>query len=232
MNTPIGAGRGNHDEFNIPSKADENSDEVLRGFREFDVIIDVTLKEPRIMLKGRFSQPWEGPYMKALCGGVNGEDVVGQHIADRGCNCGIYSYKQLDRFFKANESHWGCTTTDFSISGGRIHTNNIQQIKAVTEVVSWGNLIEGSMGWRAEFVRIEHILLNMPANICSECNKPLIPTTRNNQDGTLYWLCDYTNGELIEQLRNRLVAQLTAYYQCPVTLLDNGDYNGKPWQNG
>ena len=116
-----------------------------------------------------------------------------------------------------------------SISGGRIHTNNSVKLKGVTEVVSWGHLIEGRQGWRAEHVRIEQILINVPTMKCQECGNELIPSTKNNQDGSLYWFCDYSEGELKDSLRNTLTTQLMAFYQCPVVYLNDGKLGGEPY---
>ena len=71
---------GSHENYEKPVNADEASDEILRGFREFDIKVAIDIEVPRIIITGRYGQDWQGPYMKALCRGIGGDDVVGQYF--------------------------------------------------------------------------------------------------------------------------------------------------------
>lgn len=197
------------------SKELQPTDELLIGYRGFKL----SFEQNRIMLKGSHGQTWEGPTLIAVCTTTNSASDAVEHIKDNECQCGIYSYEdknsvQVGIGHDAQLSaQWEC-----SLRRRQGDIGVIKELGAMARVVSWGYMVEGSMGWRSQYCRIEELTLYLPQPKCSSCGESYIPTTRNQGSEDIFWACDYTHGGKAQALLDRLYSELTGWYQCKVNV--------------
>ena len=193
------------------------TDEILIGYRGFNL----TFEDNRITLRGSHGQAWKGPALEAVCTISNNsaEEAV-QHLKDNTCHCGIYSYTAIEKVqvgigqdpSHANDS-WEC-----SLRRRQGDIGVIKELGVLARVVNWGYMVEGSMGWRSQYSKIQELTLYLPRPNCEYCGESYIPTTRNQGSTEIFWACDYTHGKQAQPLLNRLHSELTGYYQCPVNV--------------
>lgn len=183
------------------------------SYRQFHVIV----ANKRVALRGSHGHVWEQPYLQAECQGD--KDRVAEHLTrGHGCACGIYSFLEKNNsewLSRRGSYHWSCTS-GLSILDGRAHTRGSPlPIFAQAQCVIWGKAIEGSNGWRSQYARIQGLWLNRPSEKCESCGRTIIPSTLSRQLPEVYWFCDYSDGKA-DQVKNRLMTELTSWYQCPV----------------
>ena len=193
------------------------TDELHIGYRGFKL----TFEQNRIMLRGSHGQVWEGPTLEAVCTQTDSKEDAVKHIKGNECTCGIYSYEDKNsvQVGIGSDAHYTDNMNwDCSLRRRQGDIGVIKELGAMARVVSWGYMVEGSMGWRAQYTRIEELTLFLPQPRCNQCGESYVPTTRNQGNEAVFWACDYTHGDKAQALLDRLHSELTGWYQCGIKI--------------
>ena len=185
------------------------TDAVVRAFRVFEVRVRPDKKD--VVLTGARQHEWETTRLQAECmAAYSHPGSVAQHLQDDSCDCGIYTY----------HDPLAAVQTYGSWPQLPLHRNR-SKVTVIAQCVNWGYIVEGTKGYRSQYVEIESLDMVAPKldEPCGDCQLLPVVSTVTRQNKSLLWTCDYTIDHSGQSTVTKLVGLLTAKYNLPIRLL-------------